>query len=135
MPVPRNILLNPGPCTTSERVKQALVMPDLCPRERAFGDLLARVRGKLLATVHAEGTHTAVLFAGAGTLAVEAALSSLVGPSDQLLVIDNGAYGERAAQIARAHARPHRVLRLAWGEFPALPAIAAALDASPRADH
>ena len=135
MPVPRKILLNPGPCTTSERVKQALLMPDLCPREREFGELLAAVRRKLLATVHGESTHTVVLLAGSGTLAVEAALSSLVGAGDQLLVIENGAYGRRAGEIAEAHALPHRTLSLGWGEFPAAAAVETALGAAPAATH
>ncbi len=43
----RNVLLNPGPATTSDRVKQALVIPDICPRERSFCELYADVRRRL----------------------------------------------------------------------------------------
>ena len=31
-PVKRNILLNPGPSTTTDTVKYAMVVPDICPR-------------------------------------------------------------------------------------------------------
>ncbi len=134
-PTPRKILLNPGPCTTTERVKQALVMPDLCPREADFGTLLAALRGKLVRSAHGEGTHTAVLLGGSGTAAMEAALTSAVGPADLLLIIDNGAYGRRAAEIARAHGLPHRVLAFPWGEYPEPARVAAALAAAPVPTH
>ncbi len=38
--VKRNILLNPGPATTTDSVKLAQVVPDICPRENVFGDLM-----------------------------------------------------------------------------------------------
>jgi 2-aminoethylphosphonate aminotransferase len=135
MPIPRKILLNPGPCTTSERVKRALLVPDLCPREKNFGKLLAAVRAKLLRTVNAEATHTAVLLAGSGTAAMEASLGSVVGPADRVLIIDNGAYGRRAEQIAQALGLPHRMLSLGWGEYPHPEIVGAALAETPAITH
>jgi 2-aminoethylphosphonate aminotransferase len=135
MLVPRRVLLNPGPCTTSDRVKRALLMPDLCPREREFSELLAAVREKLPRVVHGQASHTAVLFAGSGTAAVEACLGSAVGPDDLLLVVDNGAYGRRAEQIAQALGLPHRTLRLDWGDYPRPEQVASAMDETPRATH
>ena len=35
----RTILLNPGPVTLSERVRNAMLGPDLCNREPEFADL------------------------------------------------------------------------------------------------
>lgn len=135
MPIPRKILLNPGPCTTSERVKNALLIPDLCPREKDFGTLLSAVREKLLRVVSAEATHTAVLLAGSGTAAMEAALGSVVGPADRVLIVDNGAYGRRAGQIAQALGLPHRMLSLAWGDYPHPEKIEAALAETPAVTH
>ena len=43
------ILLNPGPVNVSERVRQALLRPDICHRESEFSDLLGRIQHKLLA--------------------------------------------------------------------------------------
>ncbi len=134
-PVPRKILLNPGPCTTSWAVKRALLMPDLCPREAEFGDLLDRVRSKLVATAEAQASHTAVLLGGSGTLAVEAALVSLVGPGNRLLVIENGAYGRRMEEIAKAHGLEFRTVRLPWGGAPDLAAVEAALAEEPAPTH
>lgn len=131
----RKILLNPGPCTTSERVKHALVMPDLCPREAEFSVLVTAVRRKLLTVAQGETTHSAVLLGGSGTSAMEAALSSLIGPADRLLVIDNGAYGVRGEHIAQAHGVAHRVVRFEWGSAPDRAAVVAALEAEPRVTH
>lgn len=43
-PVKRNILLNPGPSTTTDTVKYAQVVPDICPREKEFGGLMKGLR-------------------------------------------------------------------------------------------
>ena len=63
----RNILLNPGPATTTDSVKQALMVPDICPREQEFGDLTQAVLSKVVRVVNGESTHTAVIFTGSGT--------------------------------------------------------------------
>src|SRR4029077_10094034 len=91
----RMILLNPGPANTSDAVKRAMTAPDICPREREFGDVLLRVRDGLTRVVHAHDGYTTVLFGGSGTAAVEAAIASAVPQTGRLLVIDNGAYGTR----------------------------------------
>jgi 2-aminoethylphosphonate-pyruvate transaminase len=55
-PLPRrNVLLNPGPATTTDGVKSALLRPDICPREREFGDLMARVSRQLVQVVRPDG--------------------------------------------------------------------------------
>ncbi len=114
----RNILLNPGPATTTDSVKQALVIPDICPREEEFGTLTENIRGKVVRVVNAEKTHTAVLFAGSGTASVEAVLSSVVGPDGKILILDNGAYGKRAETIVRSYGIPHLTYRISWGDYP-----------------
>ena len=129
MSTPRKILLNPGPATTTETVKQALVVPDICPREQEFGDLVARVRRDLLAVADADpAVQTAVLICGPGTAAVESAIGSLVPAKGKLLILDNGAYGERAGQIAAILGVPAHVWRTAWTERPSPEAFAEQLD-------
>ena len=41
--VKRNVLLNPGPATTTDTVKYAQVVPDICPREKEFGDIMKQM--------------------------------------------------------------------------------------------
>ncbi len=99
--VRRNILLNPGPATTTQSVKMAQVVPDICPREHEFGELLGSLAQALTGLVADPYEYTAILFCGSGTAAVEAILSSVVdGNRERILIVNNGAYGERMCRIA-----------------------------------
>ncbi|QYR23987.1 2-aminoethylphosphonate--pyruvate transaminase [Paenibacillus sp. sptzw28] len=102
-PVRRNILLTPGPATTTDSVKYAQVVPDICPREKEFGNLMADVCAELTRIVDDSGDYSAVLFGGSGTAAVESVISSVIGREDTVLIIDNGAYGRRMHEIAEAY--------------------------------
>jgi 2-aminoethylphosphonate-pyruvate transaminase len=104
--VKRNILLTPGPATTTDSVKYAQVVPDICPREEEFGDLIEYVSGELTRLVADPRHYSTVLFGGSGTAAVESILSSAVGIGDRVLIIVNGAYGQRMCEIAEAYGLP-----------------------------
>ena len=67
--VKRNVLLNPGPATTTDTVKYAQVVPDICPREEEFVAIMDEVRQELVKVVHGDPEKvTAVLFTGSGTV-------------------------------------------------------------------
>ncbi|GAA0367594.1 2-aminoethylphosphonate aminotransferase [Bacillus horti] len=100
--ITRNILLNPGPATTTDSVKLAQVVPDICPREAPFGHLMKSVSIELTNLVSDPEHYTTVLFGGSGTAAVEAILSSVVG-QDTVLIVQNGAYGKRMCEIAQVY--------------------------------
>ena len=74
--IKRNVLLNPGPATTTDTVKLAQIVPDICPREKEFADLMKGFRSDILKTVHADpAAYTAVLFCGSGTLNMDVCLN------------------------------------------------------------
>lgn len=102
MSIKRNILLNPGPATTTDTVKLAQVVPDICPREKEFGDVMEFVSKELTLFVGSLKEYTTVLFGGSGTAAVESMISSVVGDGT-LLIVNNGAYGERMCEIAESY--------------------------------
>ncbi|MBI2646432.1 MAG: 2-aminoethylphosphonate--pyruvate transaminase [Deltaproteobacteria bacterium] len=112
----RTVLLNPGPLTTSDAVKQALLVSDICPREKEFGILMDSVRQDLVKIVHGEKTHECVLFVSSGTGAVEACLTSLYEKNKSFLVINNGAYGKRIQNICDRFEISHIDLNCEWGE-------------------
>lgn len=103
MHIKRNILLNPGPATTTDTVKMAQIVPDICPRETEFGDLMEYVSKELTSIVASPETHTTVLFGGSGTAAVEALLTSVVPHDKSVLIVNNGSYGKRMCQIAQRY--------------------------------
>src|SRR5215831_1913101 len=97
------VLLNPGPANTTSGVRQALVMPDLCHREPECFEMMRSIRERLVRLAGAGDAFSAVLLCGSGTAAIEAAIASAVPQDRELLVVDNGVYGDRMARIARAH--------------------------------
>jgi len=128
--VERTILLNPGPATTTDTVKQALVIPDVCPRERSFCELYADVRRRLASIVGDPEEVVALPVVGSGTTALEAVMVSLLPPGARLLIIDNGDYGTRLAAMAHALEIDHEVLEVGWAR-PIDPAVVEArLDAA-----
>jgi 2-aminoethylphosphonate-pyruvate transaminase len=96
-----SLLFTPGPLTTSATVKAAM-QRDLGSRDSQFIDLVAQIRTELLkiAGVSQASGYEAVLMQGSGTFALEAVFSSVIPPDGRLLVLANGAYGERMLQIA-----------------------------------
>jgi len=100
-PVKRNVLLNPGPATTSDAVKYAQVMPDICPREQEFVDIMTGVRQDLVKVVHGDpDKYTAIIFTGSGTIVQDVLVNSLVPEGKKLCVVNNGAYAARMVEIA-----------------------------------
>ena len=100
-PVKRNVLLNPGPATTTDTVKYAQVVPDICPRENEFVEIMNEVRRDLVRIVHADPKkYSAVLFTGSGTIIQDVLVNSLVPEGKKICVVNNGAYSSRMVEIA-----------------------------------
>jgi 2-aminoethylphosphonate aminotransferase len=116
--IERKILLNPGPATTTDSVKWAMVTEDICPREKEFGMLLDSIKDDLVKVVHGEAEYTAALFTASGTGGLEAAITSAVPLGKKLLVIDNGAYGARMTNIARTFGIEVVEYKIKVGDYP-----------------
>jgi 2-aminoethylphosphonate-pyruvate transaminase len=123
------LLLNPGPVTLTQRVRRSLLQPDLCHRESEFFDLQDEARQRLLA-VHALDTEVwvAALITASGTAAVEAMIASLVPAEGRLLVVENGVYGDRIAQICAQYGIAHERVAGDWMRAPDWDEVAARLD-------
>ena len=95
------LLFTPGPLTTSAAVKAAM-QRDVGSRDSEFIRIVAEIRSELLRIggVSKESGYETVLVQGSGTFAIDAVLSSAIPPDGRLLVLVNGAYGERMVQIA-----------------------------------
>lgn len=130
------LLLNPGPVTLSERVRRSLLKPDLCHREPEFFDLQDEARARLLALYDLPpASWQAVLLSGSGTAAVESMITGLVPESGHLLVVANGVYGERIAEMARRHRIAHQLCQHDWLAGADLDAITARIKAARASGH
>ncbi|WP_223488085.1 2-aminoethylphosphonate--pyruvate transaminase [Pseudomonas sp. A-RE-19] len=122
-------LLTPGPLTTSRRTRQAM-MVDWGSWDDRFNQLTASLCEQLLAIVNGADSHHCVPLQGSGTFAVEAAIGTLVPRDGKVLVLINGAYGKRLANICEVLGRSFSTFETAEDE----PSSAADVDRLLRAD-
>lgn len=128
----RNILLNPGPATTTDTVKMAQIVPDICPREKEFSAMMKKMREELVQIVHGNpNKYTSVLFCGSGTINIDICLNSLLPAEKKILIINNGAYSTRAAEICEYYNLPFIDLKFSVDELPDLEKVEAVLQENP----
>lgn len=132
MEIKRNILLNPGPSTTTDTVKMAQVVPDICPREKEFGSLMKNLREDLVRIVHGDlEKYTSVLFCGSGTINIDVCINSLLPEGKKILIVNNGAYSARAVEVCQFYGLPYIDLKFPVDQLPDLEAIEKALRENP----
>ncbi|NOX39792.1 MAG: 2-aminoethylphosphonate--pyruvate transaminase [Alphaproteobacteria bacterium] len=103
-------LLTPGPLTTSFAVKQEMLR-DWGSWDGEFRLMTARLRDDLLAMIDDhEGAYDCVPLQGSGTYVVEAMLGSFIPRDGKVLVLSNGAYGQRTAQTLAYLGRDYVVI-------------------------
>lgn len=125
----RKILLNPGPATTTQRVKNALVVEDICPREIEFGQVMHDICDGLLKIGKDKNEeYNVALFAASGTGAMEAAITSAVPQNGKVLIVTNGSYGLRMVEICKTYSIKYGTV-CDFGDYPKISAIKSALDA------
>ena len=130
--VKRNVLLNPGPSTTTDTVKFAQIVPDICPREAEFGGLMKGLREDLVKIVHGDlNEYTSVLFCGSGNINIDVCLNSLLPEGKKVLVINNGAYSTRAVEICEYYGLPHIDLKFPVDQRPDLDLVEKTLRENP----
>lgn len=129
------LLLTPGPLSTSESVRQAMLQ-DWCTWDKDYNEgVVTVIREQLLKLAGLDGEYTTVLLQGSGTYAVEATLSCAVRPQDKLLIVANGAYGKRMGGIARRHGLNHVLVSLKETAPVTPEAVRRALEEHPDISH
>ncbi len=128
-------LLTPGPLTTSLEVKQAMLR-DWGSWDGDFRAMTAELRRRLVAMAgDTDGALACVPMQGSGTFAVEAMLGSFVPRDGKVLVLINGAYGQRIAQTLDYLGRAYAAIDKGDYMPPRGPEVAAALEADPAITH
>ncbi|OUR63112.1 2-aminoethylphosphonate--pyruvate transaminase [Colwellia sp. 39_35_sub15_T18] len=120
-------LLTPGPLTTSATVKQAM-MADWCTWDDDYNiDIVQKIRFQLIELATTKKGYSSVLMQGSGTASVESVLGSAIANNEKVLVIDNGAYGKRMAQICQVLKVNHQVIHYTETTQPSINEISEAL--------
>lgn len=127
-------LLTPGPLTTADATREAMLR-DWGSRDSAFIALNRGVRERLVRLAGGEGTHVCVPLQGSGTFAVEAMLGTFVPRDGKLLIVINGAYGQRMARMCRYMGRDFAISETPEDTPPDPAVIDAVLAADPAITH
>lgn len=130
------LLLTPGPLTTSETVKEAM-MSDWCTWDEDYNvGIVQAIRSQLVRLgASRPDDYTAVLLQGSGTYCVEATLGTAIRPDDHLLIAANGAYGKRMGTIADYYHLQYQLLQFDETTAVDPEVIARHLDAHPEVSH
>lgn len=131
------ILLTPGPLTTSDRTRQAMLR-DWGSWDADFNQITARIRQRVLDIVQGQGTHECVPMQGSGTFSVEAAIGTLVPRGDKgghVLVPNNGAYCARLARICKVLGRKLTTIDYSEAQQVSAADVDKALAADPSITH
>ena len=132
----KTLLFTPGPLSTSITVKEAM-LHDVGSRDFEFLEAVKDIRNEVLALAHVskDDGYECVLMQGSGTFGIESVVSSAIGEDDVLLVLVNGAYGERIVKMAVIHKLNHHALRFAEDEIVTAEAAENFLQSHPEITH
>ena len=128
------LLLTPGPLTTGKRVKEVMVH-DWGSRDAAFLKINSEVLTRLPEIVNGAGDYVTVPMQGSGTFAVEAMLTTFVPADGTVLLLINGAYGQRARKILEIARRGVVVHETPEDTPPDLAAVERLLKETPTITH
>ena len=98
------LLLTPGPLSTTRTVREAM-MQEFSTWDVDYNSIVQSIRERLVSLATCDslnpGAYTSTLMPGSGTFVVESVIGSVIPPNGRLLVLNNGAYGERITKISR----------------------------------
>lgn len=128
-------LLTPGPLTTSEGVRKAMLV-DRCTWDDDYKAITQKIRKDLLKIAGVkEDLYTVVLLQGSGSFGVEATLNTSIGEEDTCLFIVNGAYGQRMVEMAEKMKMNHHVYACPYDQVASGDAIRTILDENKEISH
>ncbi len=108
------LLLIPGPSPVHPRIIHSLSQPTVSHVGPEMAEELPKALANLKKTVFCERGE-AFIIAGAGTLAMEMALLNTVAPNEKVLILSQGYFGSRMAEICRSFGLDHELLESSWG--------------------
>ncbi|MHD0397900.1 2-aminoethylphosphonate--pyruvate transaminase [Staphylococcus simulans] len=128
-------LLTPGPLTTTQSVKNEM-LEDRCTWDNAYKDLTQSIRQKLLDIAEARPkTYTTVLQQGSGSFVVESVLQTALSEHDHILIISNGAYGNRMIEMAQRLRKQVTAVKVDFHDVPNFDQIEAVVQDNPSITH
>ncbi len=125
----KNYLLAPGPTPVPPRVLLAMAQPIIHHRTPQFSRVFADARKGLRQLYQTE--QDVLMLAASGSGAMEAAVTNLFSPGEEVLVINGGKFGERWTKIASTYGLKVNELRVEWGKAANVEEVSRVLDQKP----
>ena len=124
---PERLLLGPGPSPVDPAILEAMARPTIGHLDPEFLRLMDEI-GEMLRAVFRTESRLTLPVSATGSAGMEACLANLIEPGDEALVLVNGVFGTRMADIVgRLGGRLH-ILEARWGMGFAADDVAAALE-------
>ncbi len=123
------LLVIPGPVPIAPSVYRAMIKPVIGHRTPQFRELNKQVH-EMLKEIMCTKNDVFVL-AGSGTLAMQAGISNLVAPDDEVLNLVNGKFSNRFAEITEAFGGKSIVHNVEYGKAIKPPEVEKALEENP----
>ena len=98
--IKKKLLFTPGPLNTSELTKKSTLI-DLGSRDKDFIKINESLFSYILRLGHAGKGYICLPIQGSGTFCLEATLSTLLSSKSKILILTNGAYGNRIINICK----------------------------------
>jgi len=108
------LLMGPGPSCVYPEVYRALARPTLGHLDPLFIAIMDDIKA-LLRTLMQTTNHATLPMSGTGSAGMEAAFVNLVEPGDAVLVLVNGVFGKRMADVVGRLRAQVDVLEFEWG--------------------
>lgn len=112
--VSKTILMGPGPSCVHPRVYEALAMPTIGHLDPRFINIMDEIK-VMLRQVMGTKNEITLPMSGTGSAGMEAAFVNLVERGDKVLVLVNGVFGKRMAEVARRLGAEVEELEFTWG--------------------
>jgi alanine-glyoxylate transaminase/serine-glyoxylate transaminase/serine-pyruvate transaminase len=128
MNLPDRLLLGPGPSPVSGRVLRALSSPILSHLDPALVAALDDTRARLGRVFRTGDGVLSLLVSGTGTSGMETCVANLASPGTRALVVVNGYFGDRIAQMLQRYGAEVQRVDGDWGRAIDPAAVAAALE-------
>ena len=112
-PVPRRIILGPGPSSAHPRVLRAMSSPVMGYLDKDFFSILEEVSILLSDLYNTKQNSFAI--AGTGSAGMEAGFVSLAEPQDEVLICSNGYFCQRMANMTTRLNLNFSTLNFKWG--------------------
>jgi len=125
----KRYLLAPGPTPVPESTLLAMASPIIHHRTPQFSAIFKEAAGLLRYVFQTE--EDVIMLAASGTGAMEASITNLFSPGDEVVAVNGGKFGERWGKLSEAYGLKVHWLQVEWGKAVEAGAVKKLLDKNP----